>query len=70
MDNKRVTVDFGGGGFLLAIIFLILKLTHVIDWEWLWIFAPIWIPLGVAAAVLIIYFIVVLLIALVAVIRG
>lgn len=70
MDNKRITVDFGGGGFLLAIIFLVLKLTHVIDWGWIWIFAPVWIPLGLAVAILIIYFLVVLIIALIAIIKG
>ena len=35
---------------LLFIVFLILKLTHTIDWSWLWIFSPLWIP--VAAALL------------------
>ena len=68
--DKKVSINFGGGGFILSIIFLVLKLTHVIDWEWIWIFAPVWIPLGLVAAILIIYYIVILLIALVAVIRG
>jgi hypothetical protein len=27
---------------LLFIIFLVLKLTHVIDWSWWWITAPLW----------------------------
>lgn len=30
---------------LLFITFLILKLTHVINWSWLWVTSPIWIPL-------------------------
>ena len=36
----------GGVGFLglLFITFLVLKLTHVIDWSWWWITAPLWIP--------------------------
>jgi len=29
---------------LIFLVFLVLKLTHVIDWSWLWITAPIWIP--------------------------
>lgn len=27
----------------LTIIFVVLKLTHVIDWSWWWIFSPLWI---------------------------
>lgn len=40
----------GGIGFtgLLFITFLVLKLTHVIDWSWWWITAPLWIPFGLA----------------------
>jgi hypothetical protein len=30
-------------GFLFF-TFLILKLTGVISWSWLWVFSPIWIP--------------------------
>jgi len=38
----------GGIGFcgLLAILFIGLKLTHYIDWSWLWVLAPIWIPIA------------------------
>lgn len=33
-----------GVGFfgLLFITFLVLKLTHVIDWSWWWVTAPLW----------------------------
>lgn len=27
-------------------ILLLLKLVGVINWSWLWVFAPTWIPLG------------------------
>lgn len=30
----------------LAIIFIVLKLTNVIDWSWIWVLAPIWIYAG------------------------
>jgi hypothetical protein len=35
----------GGIGFtgLLAIVFITLKLTHVIDWSWWWVLSPLWI---------------------------
>lgn len=32
--------------FLLFIVFLVLKLTGIVAWSWLWITAPLWIPLG------------------------
>lgn len=68
--NKKISIDFGGCGFTLAIIFLVLKLTHVIDWAWVWIFAPVWIPLALAASILLIYYLVVLIVAIVVAVRG
>ena len=46
----------GGIGFLgcLFITFLVLKLTHVIDWSWWWITAPLWGPLAITAAIFIV----------------
>jgi len=32
--------------FALTLTFIILKLTAVIAWSWLWILAPIWIPMA------------------------
>lgn len=39
----------GGVGFcgLLTICFIMLKLTHYIDWSWWWVLAPIWIPTAI-----------------------
>lgn len=56
----------GGIGFcgLLAIVFIVLKLTNFIDWSWLWVLAPLWIPASIGIAILIIF----LLITVVAVI--
>ena len=47
-DKKRRSSTGGGLGLpmLLFIIFLILKLTHVIDWSWWWVTAPLWIAVG------------------------
>lgn len=46
----------GGIGFtsLLAIAFIVLKLTHVIAWPWWWVLAPIWIPVAIAIVVLLV----------------
>ena len=37
----------GGMGFagMLAIVFIVLKLCHVIEWSWLWVLSPLWISL-------------------------
>lgn len=45
MDNEKKS---GGVGFcgVLAIVFIVLKLTGVIAWSWLWVLAPIWIPIA------------------------
>ncbi len=44
----------GGIGFfgLLTIVFIVLKLTHVINWSWWWVLAPSLIPLGICAVIL------------------
>jgi hypothetical protein len=35
---------------LLGVAFVVLKLTHVIDWPWIWVLAPFW--AGLALVVL------------------
>jgi len=43
---------------LLLIVFIVLKLTHVIDWSWWWVLAPAWIPIAFFLAVYIIIWII------------
>lgn len=42
---------------LLTIVFVVLKLTNVIDWSWWWVLAPIWIPFLIALLLILIGFI-------------
>ena len=44
MSSSTTTSTRGGIGFvgLLAIVFIVLRLTGVIAWSWLWVLAPIW----------------------------
>jgi hypothetical protein len=51
MDNN-LNINFNGDflGFL-TLIFITLKLCHIIDWSWAWVLAPIWIPLSVVFVV-------------------
>lgn len=56
MKNKKETIvvqrssPFLG---LLTIMFIFLKLTNVIDWSWLWVLSPLWIPLAIIFGILI-----------------
>ena len=34
--------------WVLTIVFMVLKLCKVINWKWIWVFAPVWISLAVA----------------------
>jgi hypothetical protein len=44
-NNQNISVQVGPGFFgFLALIFVTLKLTHYIDWDWLWVLAPLWLP--------------------------
>lgn len=66
MDGKKVTVNFGGIGTVLAIIFMVLKLTGNLDWPWIWVFAPIWIPIAIAVGILVLYCLVLMFITYIA----
>lgn len=51
MSKDETTVRTGGGiGFfgLLTIVFITLKLCHVIDWSWWWVLSPVWITVAIA----------------------
>lgn len=44
----------GGVGIfgLLLVLFIGLKLGHVIAWSWWWVLAPLWLPLAICTAIL------------------
>ena len=46
----------GGIGFigLLTIVFVVLKLTKVIAWSWLWVLSPLWIGFFITLVIIII----------------
>lgn len=47
----------GGIGFcgLLGIVFIVLKLCKIIDWDWLWVLAPIWGPAAFVVFLLLVW---------------
>jgi hypothetical protein len=40
-----IKIDFGYLPLILFVIFLGLKITGVINWDSIWVFSPIWIPI-------------------------
>ena len=68
MDNKTIAVNTGtSSSFLLFLVFLVLKLTNVINWSWWWITAPLWVPIGLIIATDLIFGLVYEIIGLVAI---
>ena len=55
MTDKNSTESYGIGFFgALTLLFIGLKLTGYINWSWIWILSPIWIPLVVVILILLI----------------
>ena len=50
-DNKGSGAGIGFTG-LLTITFIVLKLTHVINWSWVWVLSPIWITAGIVFVII------------------
>ena len=44
---------------LLTIAFVVLKLCNVINWSWLWILAPLLIPMGIGSVIVLIFFLII-----------
>jgi hypothetical protein len=38
---------------LLLVVFIVLKLTNVINWSWWWVLSPLWFSLGLVIIILI-----------------
>ena len=60
--NINLNGDFLG---FLTLIFITLKLCHIIDWSWVWVLAPLWIPLSIVLAIAIVVFVVGLIVLIV-----
>jgi hypothetical protein len=56
MSDSKSTAS-GGIGFagLLTILFIGLKLTHYIDWSWLWVLSPLWISAAFGLSLLVLF---------------
>jgi len=47
-ENTSSSIGFLG---LLALAFIVLKLTDVIGWSWWWVTAPLWMPVSLICCV-------------------
>ena len=57
MKLKKVNVNLSFPFGLLGVLFVILKLTHVVAWSWLWVLAPFWIPISFVLVLLVVIFV-------------
>ena len=53
-ENDMKNEQGVGIGFILFIVFLVLKLTKVVTWSWWIVTAPLWIPFGIVLVIVII----------------
>lgn len=61
-QNQKIVTNTGiGSTEMLTIIFVVLKLTKVITWPWLWVLSPLWISLLLWVCFLIIFFLIVII---------
>lgn len=54
METKNITCSIFVP--LLTIAFIVLKLTKVITWSWIWVLSPLWISLAITSIIFIIFF--------------
>ena len=61
-NGKKFSINISNGlAITLTVVFIVLKLCHVIDWPWIWVLAPLWITVVVVAIIMIIFGIILLL---------
>lgn len=49
-------ITFSG---VLTILFIALKLTNKIDWDWFWVLSPLLIPIGIIVTILVFFLLIV-----------
>ena len=54
MSNSSSSSSGIGFSGLLTVVFITLKLTGYINWPWVWVLSPMWIPLLIAAVLLLV----------------
>ena len=57
MSETKASYGIGFPG-LLAVLFIGLKLTNVINWSWIWVLSPIWIDIAIVLLVILVLLII------------
>lgn len=52
-------------GFITWIVFLILRCTNIITWNWFWIWFPLWLPWAITLGIFLVVFIITFIVSLV-----
>ena len=55
---------------ILALIFIVLKLTDYITWSWLWVLSPLWIPVAFILGLFVVAFVVVFVVGFIVALFG
>ena len=55
--NNWQTGNFNYVG-VLTLIFVVLKLTNVIQWSWVWVLSPLWISFFAGVFIILIFFLI------------
>ena len=56
-NNNSAGTGIGFCG-LLTLVFIVLKLVGVINWSWIWVLSPIWIPTVLVCIIMIVLIII------------
>ena len=58
MDNggTNINVQISWITLVIQVLFIIFKILGIIDWPWIWVFAPIWIPVLIILGLLFLFF--------------
>lgn len=65
---KKTYGEFGTGGIgfcgALTLLFIAMKLMGAIDWSWVWVLSPLWIPFAIVLGIMLLVVVVGLVVAL------
>lgn len=68
--ERKIGNDIGDLLIVLLVVFLVLKLTHLIYWSWWWVLSPLWIPIGLYVVVLFVMLVIDTIMRIIAAIKG
>jgi hypothetical protein len=54
MSQSQASLGGVGVAGVLLILFVTLKIIGLIAWPWIWVLAPLWIPIAIVLALLIV----------------